>query len=187
LNFVKTYTLKAREIEKNWRVVDVADQPLGRVATQIAIALRGKDKPTFTPYLDMGDFVIVTNASKVKFTGQKTTQKLYRHHTGFLGGLKQVRLDTQMERHPDRVIRAAVWGMMPKGRLGRAQMRHLKIYAGPDHPHEAQVNAGQGKNRKGGAGGGTAAAQAPLAEQPSHSTASPEAEEPQAEQSEATT
>ena len=146
---MKTYTLRAKEIEKNWRVVDVADQPLGRIATQIAIALRGKDKPTFTPYLDMGDFVIVTNASKVKFTGQKMTQKLYRHHTGFLGGLKQVRLDTQLERHPDRVIRAAVWGMMPKGRLGRAQMRHLKIYAGADHPHEAQVNSGQGKNRRG--------------------------------------
>jgi large subunit ribosomal protein L13 len=152
LSFVKTYTLRAKDIEKNWRVVDVADQPLGRVATQIAIALRGKDKPTFTPYLDMGDFVIVTNASRVKLTGQKTTQKLYRHHTGFLGGLKQVRLDTQMERHPDRVIRAAVWGMMPKGRLGRAQMRHLKIYAGPDHPHEAQVNAGQGKNHRNSGG-----------------------------------
>ena len=142
---MKTYTLTAKEIDKRWRVFDAADQPLGRVATQIAIALRGKDKPTFTPFLDMGDFVIVTNASKVKLTGQKTTQKLYRHHTGFLGGLKEVRLDQQLAKHPDRVIRAAVWGMMPKGRLGRAQIKHLKIYAGPEHPHEAQVNAGEGK------------------------------------------
>lgn len=143
--FVKTYTLKAKDIEKRWRVVDAADRPLGRVATEIADALRGKDKPTFTPHLDMGDFVIVTNASKVKLTGQKLTQKLYRRHTGFLGGLKEVRLDDQLEKHPERVIRAAVWGMMPKGRLGRVQIRHLKVYAGEDHPHEAQVRAGQGK------------------------------------------
>jgi large subunit ribosomal protein L13 len=142
---VKTFTLTAKEIDKRWRVVDAAGQPLGRVATQVAIALRGKDKPTYTPFLDMGDFVIVTNASKVKLTGQKTTQKLYRHHTGYFGGLKEVRLDQQLARHPDRVIRAAVWGMMPKGRLGRAQIRHLKIYAGPEHPHEAQVHAGEGK------------------------------------------
>jgi large subunit ribosomal protein L13 len=125
--------------------VDADGVPLGRLATEVAIALRGKDKPTFTPHLDMGDFVIVTNASKVKLTGQKETQKLYRHHTGYLGGLKQIRLDEQLERHPDRVIRAAVWGMLPKGRLGRAQIRHLKVYAGAEHPHEAQVRAGQGK------------------------------------------
>ena len=145
---MKTFALSANDINKQWRVVDAEGQPLGRLATQVAIALRGKDKPTFTPHLDMGDFIIVTNAAKVATSGQKTTQKLYRHHTGFLGGLKSVRLDEQLRTHPDRVIRAAVWGMMPKGRLGRAQMRHLKIYAGPDHPHEAQVMAGQGKNRR---------------------------------------
>ncbi len=144
-DFVKTYTLKAKDIEKRWRVVDAADRPLGRVATEIADALRGKDKPTFTPHLDMGDFVIVTNASKVKLTGQKLTQKLYRRHTGYLGGLKEVRLDEQLDKHPERVIRAAVWGMMPKGRLGRVQIKHLKVYGGEDHPHEAQVRAGQGK------------------------------------------
>jgi large subunit ribosomal protein L13 len=148
LSLVKTFNLRAKEIDKRWRVFDAEGQPLGRIATQIANALRGKDKPTFTPHLDMGDFVIVTNASKVKFTGQKPTQKLYRHHTGYLGGLKEVRLDEQLAKHPDRVIRAAVWGMMPKGRLGRAQIRHLKIYAGADHPHEAQVNAGASKNRR---------------------------------------
>ena len=147
LRFVKTYTLRAKEIDKRWRVFDAEGQALGRLATQVAIALRGKDKATFTPHLDMGDFVIVTNAARVRLTGQKTTQKLYRHHTGYLGGLKEVRLDDQLARHPDRVIRAAVWGMIPKGRLGRAQIRHLKVYAGPDHPHEAQVRAGQGKRR----------------------------------------
>ena len=145
---MKTFTLSAKDIDKRWRVVDADGVALGRLATEVAGALRGKDKPTFTPHLDMGDFVIVTNASKVKFTGQKETQKLYRHHTGYLGGLKQVRLDAQLAKHPDRVIRAAVWGMMPKGRLGRAQIRHLKVYAGPEHPHEAQVRAGEGKKSR---------------------------------------
>jgi large subunit ribosomal protein L13 len=149
---VKTFTLSAKEIDKRWRVVDAEGVPLGRLATNVAIALRGKDKPTFSPHLDMGDFVIVTNASKVKLTGQKPTQKLYRHHTGYMGGLKQVRLDEQLTKHPDRVIRAAVWGMLPKGRLGRAQIRHLKVYAGPDHPHEAQVRAGEGKKSRQEAG-----------------------------------
>ena len=145
---MKTYSLREKEIDKRWRVVDAEGQSLGRLATYVANALRGKDKPTFTPHLDMGDFVIVTNASKVKLTGQKPSQKLYRRHTGYFGGLKEVRLDRQMDQHPDRVIRAAVWGMMPKGRLGRAQIRHLKIYAGPDHPHAAQVNAGTGKSSR---------------------------------------
>jgi large subunit ribosomal protein L13 len=148
LDFVKTYTLKQSELDKRWRVVDAEGQSLGRLATYVATALRGKDKPTFTPHMDMGDFVIITNAAKVKLTGQKETQKLYRHHTGYLGGLKEIRLDEQLRRHPDRVIRAAVWGMMPKGRLGRAQIRHLKVYAGPDHPHEAQVRAGEGKKHR---------------------------------------
>jgi large subunit ribosomal protein L13 len=144
---VKTYTIHKNELDKRWRVVDAEGQSLGRLATYIATALRGKDKPTFTPHADMGDFVIVTNAAKVKLTGQKVTQKFYRHHTGYLGGLREIRLDDQLRLHPERVIRAAVWGMIPKGRLGRAQIKHLKIYAGPDHPHEAQVNAGTGKNR----------------------------------------
>ena len=143
-----TYSIKASEVDKRWRVFDAEGQTLGRLAVQVATALRGKDKPTFTAHMDMGDFVIVTNAAKVKLTGQKLTQKFYRRHTGYLGGLKEVRLDRQLEHHPDRVIREAVWGMMPKGRLGRAQLRHLKVYAGPEHPHEAQVNAGQGKHRQ---------------------------------------
>ena len=148
---MKTYSLRASEIEKRWRVFDAEDQRLGRLATEVAIALRGKDKPTFTPYLDMGDFVIVVNAAKVKVTGNKLSQKFYRHHTGFMGGLKSVRMDEQLRKHPDRIIKSAVWGMIPKGRLGRQQIRHLKIYAGPDHPHEAQVNAGQGKRGSKGA------------------------------------
>lgn len=147
---MKTYTLKAKDIEKRWRVFDAEGKALGRLATEIANAIRGKDKPTFSPHLDMGDFVIVTNAEKVKLTGQKISQKLYTRHTGFLGGLKQVRIDEQLKKHPDRVIRAAVWGMIPKGRLGRQQIRHLKVYRGPDHPHEAQVNAGMGKKARGG-------------------------------------
>jgi large subunit ribosomal protein L13 len=145
---VKTYTLSSKDIDKRWRVVDAEGQTLGRLATEVSSALRGKDKPEFSPHMDLGDFVIVTNASKIHVSGQKLSQKLYRHHTGYLGGLKEIRLDKQLAEHPERVIRAAVWGMMPKGRLGRAQMRHLKIYAGPEHPHEAQVNAGQGKNRR---------------------------------------
>jgi large subunit ribosomal protein L13 len=147
LTFVKTYALRASEIQKNWRVFDAADQPLGRLATEVANALRGKDKPAYSPHLDMGDFVIVTNAKKVKVTGQKLAQKLYRRHTGYFGGLKEVPMQDQLAKHPDRVIREAVWGMIPKGRLGRQQIRHLKVYAGPDHPHEAQVNAGLGKHR----------------------------------------
>ncbi|HEY7268768.1 MAG TPA: 50S ribosomal protein L13 [Dehalococcoidia bacterium] len=144
---MKTYALKASEIQKSWRVFDASQQPLGRLATQVANALRGKDKPTFSPHLDMGDFVIVTNAAKVMTTGQKVDQKLYRHHTGYFGGLKEVGMRRQMEKHPDRIVRDAVWGMLPKGRLGRKQIRHLKVYPGPDHPHEAQVNAGLGKSK----------------------------------------
>lgn len=147
---MKTYNLRAKDIDKRWRVFDAEGQALGRLATQIADALRGKDKPTFTPHLDMGDFVIVTNAEKIKLTGQKMSQKTYIRHTGYLGGLKETSIVEQLEKHPDRVIRAAVWGMIPKGRLGRQQIRHLKVYAGPDHPHEAQVNAGTGKKTRGG-------------------------------------
>jgi large subunit ribosomal protein L13 len=147
---VKTYNLRAKDIDKRWRVFDAEGKALGRLATEIADALRGKDKPTFTPHLDMGDFVIVTNAEKIKLSGQKINQKTYIRHTGYLGGLKERSVTEQLEKHPDRVIRAAVWGMIPKGRLGRQQIRHLKVYRGPDHPHEAQVNAGTGKKSRGG-------------------------------------
>ena len=147
---MKTYNLRAKDIDKRWRVFDAEGLALGRLATQVADALRGKDKPTYTPHLDMGDFVIVTNATKVKLSGQKINQKTYIRHTGYLGGLKETPVAEQLEKHPDRVIRAAVWGMIPKGRLGRQQIRHLNVYAGPEHPHEAQVNAGTGKKSRGG-------------------------------------
>ncbi|MGE0060115.1 MAG: 50S ribosomal protein L13 [Dehalococcoidia bacterium] len=147
---MKTYNLRAKDIDKRWRVFDAEGKALGRLATEIADALRGKDKPTFTPHLDMGDFVIVTNAEKIKLSGQKMSQKTYVRHTGYLGGLRQTSIVEQLEKHPDRVIRAAVWGMIPKGRLGRQQIKHLKVYKGPDHPHEAQVNAGTGKKTRGG-------------------------------------
>lgn len=118
--------------------MDAADQTLGRLATEIARILRGKHKPTFTPHLDTGDFVVVINADKIAVTGNKETQKIYRRHSGFPGGMKESRLAEVREKHPDRIIRNAVKGMIPHTSLGRAQMKKLKIYAGSDHPHEAQ-------------------------------------------------
>ncbi len=138
---MKTYSLKCAEIEKRWQVVDAEGQTLGRLATQVAGLLMGKHKPVYSPHLDMGDFVIVVNAEKVRVTGNKMEDKKYYRHTGYMGGLKTTNLGTMMERHPDRVIRLAVRGMLPRNRLARHVLRHLKVYAGPDHPHQAQVNA----------------------------------------------
>ena len=138
---MKTYSLKGAEIDKQWQVIDAAGQVLGRLATQVAILLRGKHKPTFSAHLDMGDFVVVVNADKVRVTGNKMEDKTYYRHTGYMGGLKTINLSRMMERHPERVIELAVRGMLPRNRLGRHLHRHLKVYAGPDHPHQAQVNA----------------------------------------------
>ncbi len=138
---MKTYSLKGAEIEKRWQVVDAEGQTLGRLATQVAGLLMGKHKPAYSPHLDMGDFVIIVNAEKVRVTGNKMEDKKYYRHTGYMGGLKTTSLGTMMERHPDRVIRLAVRGMLPRNRLARHVLRHLKVYAGPDHPHQAQVNA----------------------------------------------
>ena len=138
---MKTYSLKGAEIEKRWQVVDAEGQTLGRLATQVAGLLMGKHKPTYSPHLDMGDFVIIVNAKKVRVTGNKMEDKKYYRHTGYMGGLKTTSLGTMMERHPDRVLRLAVRGMLPRNRLARHVLRHLKVYAGPDHPHQAQVNA----------------------------------------------
>jgi len=135
---MKTFLPKQGEIEQKWWVVDATDLVLGRLAVKIADTIRGKNKPIFTPHLDCGDFVVVINADKVKLTGRKETQKIYQDYTGYMGGLKERPLAAIRARHPERLIRQAVWGMMPKGRLGRAQFRKLKIYAGPEHPHEAQ-------------------------------------------------
>jgi large subunit ribosomal protein L13 len=136
---MKTYTVKAGEIERRWYVVDAKDQVLGRLASSIATILRGKHKPTYSPHLDVGDFVIVVNAKDVRLTGKKASQKTYFRHSGYMGGDRQIPFKRMRERHPDRIIRLAVKGMLPKNTLGRAMLRKLKVYAGPEHPHEAQL------------------------------------------------
>ncbi len=160
---MKTYSLKGAEIDKHWQVVDASGQVLGRVATQVAVLLRGKHKPTFSAHLDMGDFVVVVNADKVRVTGNKMEDKTYYRHTGYMGGLKTINLSRMMERHPERVIELAVRGMLPRNRLGRHLHRHLKVYAGPDHPHQAQVNA----SRKREAAAAAASTPRPAGEQQS--------------------
>ena len=135
---VKTYTAKPGEIERQWYVVDAEAKTLGRLATQIADVLRGKGKPAYTPHVDSGDFVIVVNAEKVHVTGQKLDQKIYYRHSGYPGGLRERTLREQLQRRPEEVLRKAVKGMLPKNKLASAQLRKLKIYAGPDHPHAAQ-------------------------------------------------
>ncbi len=126
------------ETERKWFVVDAANQVLGRLASRVATILRGKHKPTFTPHLDMGDHVIVVNAEKVHLTGRKLRDKMYRWHTGYIGGLREVNAETMLRTHPERVIEWAVQGMLPKNRLGRAMVKKLKVYRGTAHPHEAQ-------------------------------------------------
>lgn len=139
----KTYYPKAAEITRDWVVMDAEGQNLGRLATRVAHILLGKHKPTFTPGVQMGDFVVVVNTEKVTVTGTKTesrlTSKVYYRHSGYPGGLKSISLRDQLATHPDRALRDAVWGMLPHNRMGRAVLKHLKIYAGPDHPHGTQV------------------------------------------------
>ncbi|HPZ40406.1 MAG TPA: 50S ribosomal protein L13, partial [Candidatus Atribacteria bacterium] len=134
----KTYVPDAEKIEKKWYVVDAEGQVLGRLASQVAQILMGKHKSIYTPFMDVGDFVIVVNAEKVKVTGKKKDQKLYRWHTGYPGGFKSETLGSLLNRRPEEVIRRAVWGMIPHNRLGRKMIRKLKIYSGPSHPHQAQ-------------------------------------------------
>jgi large subunit ribosomal protein L13 len=136
---MKTYTAKPGEVERRWYVVDADGQTLGRLATRIADTLRGKDKAQYTPHVDTGDFVVVVNAEKVRVTGNKLDQKRYYRHSGYPGGLRSRTLREQLERRPTEVIRTAVKGMLPKNRLARKQINKLKIYAGPEHPHEAQA------------------------------------------------
>jgi large subunit ribosomal protein L13 len=135
---MKTYTAKPREIEQTWYLVDAEGRTLGRLATQIAELLRGKGKPQYTPHIDTGDFVVVVNAEKVRVTGNKLEQKVYYRHSGYPGGLRERTLAEQLARRPEEVLRRAVRGMLPKNRLAAAQLRKLRIYAGPDHPHAAQ-------------------------------------------------
>ena len=135
---MKTYSAKPGEIERQWYVVDAEGKTLGRLATQIADVLRGKRKAAYTPHVDTGDFVIVVNAEKIQVTGNKLDQKRYYRHSGYPGGLRSRTLREQLERRPTEVLRVAVKGMLPKNRLARQQITKLKIYAGPEHPHEAQ-------------------------------------------------
>lgn len=134
----KTYVPKSGDITHEWKLVDANGQNLGRLATRIATILMGKDKPTFTPGVDTGDYVIVVNAERITVTGSKLDDKYYYRHSGYPGGLKKINLRDQLAKYPDRVIRQAVWGMLPHNRYGRKLVKKLKIYAGPDHPHNAQ-------------------------------------------------
>ena len=139
----KTYYPKAAEIQRDWVVMDAEGQNLGRFAARIAHILLGKHKPTFTPGVEMGDFVVVVNTEKVAVTGTRTNSKLdskiYYSHSGYPGGLKSISLRDQLNQHPDRALRDAVWGMLPHNRMGRATLKRLKIYAGPNHPHQVQT------------------------------------------------
>jgi len=134
----KTYSAKPGEVEREWFVADLENQVLGRAASEIAKILRGKHKPRYTPHIDTGDFVIAVNVEKIKLTGNKLANKKYFRHSGYIGNLKSVTAQELMESHPDRLLLSAVRGMLPKNTLGRAQLKKLKIYAGPEHPHEAQ-------------------------------------------------
>ena len=134
----KTLSAKPNEIERTWYVVDAEGKTLGRLATEIARILRGKHKPIYTPHVDTGDYVIVINADKVRVTGNRLDQKFYYRHSGYMGGLKAIPLRRMLETHPERVIEHAVKGMLPKNRLGRKMYKKLKVYASPDHPHQAQ-------------------------------------------------
>ncbi len=135
---MRTFSPKAGDIHRQWHVIDASDVVLGRLASHAAILLRGKHKPIFAPHVDTGDFVIVVNAGKIVLTGRKLEQKLAHRHSGYPGGLRSVAYGDLLEQHPERVIEKAVKGMLPKNSLGRSQLRKLKVYAGPDHPHQAQ-------------------------------------------------
>lgn len=136
---MKTYSLKISEAKPAWHVIDATDQPLGRLATQVAILLKGKHKPTYTPNLPMGDFVVIINAERVKVTGNKAEGKIYYHHSQYPGGIKQIQYRLQMDKFPTRSVEKAVKGMLPHNSLGRKLFTRLKVYAGPEHPHAAQI------------------------------------------------
>jgi len=135
---MKTYQAKKEELDYQWYLVNAEGKVLGRLATELAKILRGKNKPTFTPHVDTGDFVVVVNAEKVVLTGKKMKDKMYYHHTGYPGGIKEIAAEKLLAKKPTEVLRIAVKGMLPKNSLGRQMLRKLKIYAGPNHPHEAQ-------------------------------------------------
>ncbi len=134
----RTYYPKADEVAREWHLVDASGQILGRLAAKIATLLMGKHKPAYTPGVDMGDFVVVINAARIRVTGRKMENKIYHRHTGYPGGLKETALKDMLAKHPERVIELAVKGMLPKNRLARKMLKRLKVYAGPEHPHQAQ-------------------------------------------------
>ena len=135
---MKTFMASPATIERKWHVVDAEGKTLGRLASEVAKVLRGKNKPTFTPHIDTGDYVIVVNAEKIKVTGRKLDQKIYYHHSDYVGGMKETTLKEMLNKHPERVIEFAVKGMLPKGPLGRQMYKKLHVYAGPEHDHAAQ-------------------------------------------------
>jgi len=143
---MKTYSVKASDIERRWWVIDASGRTLGRVATEIARLLQGKDKPMYSPHLDIGDFVVVINAAKVRVTGKKAEEKTYYRHSQYPGGLKSITFAKMLKTHPIRLIEHAVKGMLPHNRQGRAMARRLRVYAGDTHPHQAQTEA-QGRTR----------------------------------------
>jgi len=134
----KTTILKPDAVEKRWVLIDAEGKVLGRMASEIAAILRGKTKPTYAPHVDAGDFVVVINAEKIALTGRKWSQKMYYHHSGYPGGIKGISAEKLRQKHPEEIVRKAVWGMLPKNRLGRKLIKKLKVYAGPEHPHGAQ-------------------------------------------------
>ena len=135
---MKTFSAKAHEVKRDWFVIDATDAILGRLSTEIARRLRGKHKAEYTPHVDTGDYIVVTNVEKLKVTGQKFKEKIYYHHSGFPGGIKSISFDKLQEKHPVRILERAVKGMLPKNTLGREMYRKLKVYVGTDHPHAAQ-------------------------------------------------
>jgi len=135
---MKTLSAKPESVKRDWYVVDAADKTLGRLSTEIASRLRGKHKPEYTPHVDTGDYIVVINAEKITVTGRKTSDKMYHHHTGYIGGLKSISFEKLIDKAPERVIQTAVKGMLPRGPLGREMFRKLKVYAGDQHPHTAQ-------------------------------------------------
>ena len=135
---MKTFSAKAHEVRRDWYVVDAADKTLGRLASEIARRLRGKHKPEYTPHVDTGDYIVVVNADRIRVTGRKASDKMYHHHTGYIGNMKSISFEKLQRKAPGRVLEIAVKGMLPKNPLGRAMYRKLKIYAGPEHQHAAQ-------------------------------------------------
>lgn len=135
---MKSTMAKAKEVERKWYVVDAEDKVLGRLASEVASILRGKNKPIFTPHVDTGDFVIVVNADKIRLTGRKWDQKVHAYHTGYPGGRREISYKEMRDKHPERIVELAVKGMLPKNRLGRQMYKKLKVYAGAEHPHQAQ-------------------------------------------------